>query len=136
LKADLPGGLLPRGQAIATTGGRLPARWVIHTAGPVYEQPGGAQQADLAGVGDDPSENRSSILRSCYVTSLLLASELGATSIAFPAISAGVYGWPIADAARVAVNAVRDTDAPGVTLVRFALFGPAALQAFRAALGD
>ncbi|MDQ4039545.1 MAG: O-acetyl-ADP-ribose deacetylase [Actinomycetota bacterium] len=120
LRANLPGGLLPRGQAVATTGGRLPARWVIHTAGPVY----------------DRNEDRSSTLTSCYVRSLLLASELGATSIAFPAISAGVYGWPIGDAARIAVEAVQDTDAPGVTLVRFALFGPAALRAFRAALGD
>lgn len=120
LKADLPGGELARGQAVVTTGGRLPARWVIHTAGPVY----------------NPSDDRSSILRSCYVSSLLLASDLGATSIAFPAISAGVYGWPIGDAARIAVSAVRDTDAPGVTLVRFALFGPDALRAFRSALDD
>ncbi|MBA3411847.1 MAG: O-acetyl-ADP-ribose deacetylase [Geodermatophilaceae bacterium] len=120
LKADLPGGLLARGQAVATTGGRLPALWVIHTAGPVY----------------DPNEDRSSILRSCYVNSLRLAGKVGATSIAFPAISAGIYGWPMASAARIAVDAVRDTDAPGITLVRFALFGPAALRAFRTALGE
>lgn len=118
LKADLPGGLLTRGQAVATTGGRLPARWVIHTAGPVYE----------------PTKDRSSILRSCYVQSLLLADTLGATSIAFPAISAGVYGWPLDDAARLAVTAVRGTSAPGIELVRFALFGERALTAFRQAL--
>ena len=120
LKADLPGGLLTRGQAVATTGGRLPARWVIHTAGPVYE----------------PTKDRSSILRSCYVQSLLLADTLGATSIAFPAISAGVYGWPLDDAARIAVSAVRRTSAPGIELVRFALFGERALTAFRQALTD
>lgn len=120
LKADLLGGLLTRGQAVATTGGLLPARWVIHTAGPIY----------------DRNKDRSAILRSCYVESMRLASGIGATSIAFPAISAGVYGWPMEDAARIAVAAVRETDAPGVTRVRFALFGEAALQSFRAALGD
>ncbi|MGI8722792.1 MAG: O-acetyl-ADP-ribose deacetylase [Geodermatophilaceae bacterium] len=118
LKAGLPGGLLSRGHAVATTGGRLQARWVIHTAGPVY----------------DPKRDRSAILRSCYVQSLLLASKLGATSVAFPAISTGVYGWPMDDAARIAVAAVRDADAPGVELVRFALFGEPALVAFRNAL--
>lgn len=65
-----------------------------------------------------------------------LAGTLGATSVAFPAISAGVYGWPMEDAARIAVGAVRDTDAPGVEVVRFALFGPEALRAFRGALLD
>ncbi|MBA3411355.1 MAG: O-acetyl-ADP-ribose deacetylase [Geodermatophilaceae bacterium] len=119
-KADLPGGLLPRGQAVATTGGRLAARWVIHTAGPVYA----------------PGKDRRAVLRSCYVQSLRLASELGAESIAFPAISAGVYGWPMDDAARVAVSAVRDTDAPGIELVRFALFGQRALNAFTQALAN
>ncbi|CAN5261752.1 hypothetical protein BH24ACT9_BH24ACT9_14130 [soil metagenome] len=120
LKSDLPGGLLSRGQAVATTAGRLPARWVIHTAGPVYE----------------PTRDRSAILRSCYVESLRLASRLGAASVAFPAISTGVYGWPMDDAARLAVSAVRSTSAPGIELVRFALFGQPALQAFRAALLD
>lgn len=120
VKADLSGGLLTRGQAVATTAGRLPARWVIHTVGPVYE----------------PSRNRSSILHSCYVESLSLASKLGATSIAFPAISTGVYGWPLEDAAKIAVTAVRGTAAPGIELVRFVLFGPAALIAFKQALVD
>ncbi|MBA3367734.1 MAG: O-acetyl-ADP-ribose deacetylase [Geodermatophilaceae bacterium] len=120
IKQDLPGGLLPRGQAVATTAGRLPARWVIHTAGPVY----------------DAGKDRSPILRSCYVESLSLAAQLGATSIAFPAISAGVYGWPIDDAARIALSAVRDTEASGIQLVRFALFGELALQAFARALID
>ena len=120
IKADLPGGLLTRGQAVATSAGRMPARWVIHTAGPVY----------------DPGKDRSPILRSCYVESLRLASELGATSLAFPAISAGVYGWPIHDAAKIAVRAVRETEAPGIELVRFALYGSDALAAFRQALLD
>ncbi len=120
IKSDLPGGLLTRGHAVATTGGRLPARWVIHTAGPVYH----------------PGKDRSAILRTCYLDSLLLASSLGASSVAFPAISAGVYGWPMGDAARIAVRAVRDAQAPGVDLVRFVLVGQPALTAFRQALAD
>lgn len=120
IKDGLPGGRLPRGQAVVTTAGRLPARWVIHTAGPVY----------------DAAQDRSPILRSCYVQSLLLASQLGAGSIAFPAVSAGVYGWPLDDAARVAVTAVRDTDAPGVDLVRFVLFDRSALSEFERAVTD
>lgn len=118
VKADLPGGLLTRGRAVATTAGLMPARWVIHTVGPVYEA----------------SQDRSSILRSCYVQSLLLAGELGASSVAFPAISTGVYGWPTADAAAIAVSAVRETEAPSVVVVRFVLFGQRALNAFRQAL--
>ena len=104
--------------------GSLPAfllpSLVASDGGPVYE----------------PTKDRSSILRSCYVQSLLLADTLGATSIAFPAISAGVYGWPLDDAARIAVSAVRRTSAPGIELVRFALFGERALTAFRQALTD
>ncbi len=120
IKQDLPNGSLPRGQAVATTAGRMSARWVIHTAGPVY----------------DPGKDRSPILRSCYVESLLLAVRLGATSIAFPAISAGIYGWPVDDAARIAVRAVRDTEAPGIQRIRFTLFGQLALDAFSRALMD
>lgn len=118
VKAGLPGGMLPRGSAVATTAGRMPARWVIHTAGPVYES----------------DQDRSVILRSCYVESLRLAGELGAASVAFPAISAGVYGWPMADAARIAISAVRETAVPGIELVRFVLFGQPALDAFSDAL--
>src|ERR687883_900226 len=76
LKERLPEGRLPRGQAVATTAGRLPARWVVHTAGPIWS-------AD---------EDRSAVLRSCYTESLRVADGLGARSVAFPAISAGVYG--------------------------------------------
>lgn len=119
-KRDLPGGLLPRGQAVATTAGDLPARWVIHTAGPVY----------------DAAEDRSAVLASCYAESLRVAAQLGATSVAFPAISAGVYGWPMDDAACTAVRAVRGASAPGVETVRFVLFGADALAAFERALAD
>ena len=108
---------LPTGQAVATTAGDLPARWVIHTVGPVY-----------AAVGD-PAE----LLASCHVESLRVADELGAKTVAFPAISTGVYGYPIEEAAPVAVAAVRGADT-GVELVRFVLFGEEAHRAFAAAL--
>jgi O-acetyl-ADP-ribose deacetylase (regulator of RNase III) len=107
---------LPPGQAVATTAGRLNARWVIHTVGPVW-----AKKTD-----------RSAVLRSCYVESLRVAAELGAASIAFPAISTGLYRWPMDDAARIAVEAVRD--AP-IGDVRFVVFDAAAETAFRSALG-
>jgi O-acetyl-ADP-ribose deacetylase (regulator of RNase III) len=107
---------LPAGRAVATTAGRLRARWVIHTVGPVW-----AKRTD-----------RSDILRSCYVESLRVAAELTATSIAFPAISTGLYRWPLDDAARIAVDAVRD--AP-IEDVRFVVFDAAAETAFRTALG-
>src|SRR5947208_6107547 len=83
---------LPTGQAVATTAGNLPARWVIHTVGPVWSA----------------SQDRSGLLRSCYVESLRVAEELGAGTVAFPAISTGVYRWPLDDGARVAVQAVRE----------------------------
>jgi O-acetyl-ADP-ribose deacetylase len=114
----LPDGL-PTGQAVATTAGRLPARWVIHTVGPIY------------GTVDDPA----SLLRSCHVESLRVADELGARTLAFPAISCGVYGYPLAEAAPVALDAVRSI-ATDVELVRFVLFGPDALSAFTTALRD
>lgn len=122
-KAELPDGRLPRGQAVATTAGELPARWVVHTAGPVYS----------------PGEDRSAILASCYVESLRVAESLGATSVAFPAISAGIYGWPLDDAARIAVEAVRraavELPLRSVAEVRFVLFNGAGYDAFVAALG-
>ena len=118
LKTGLPGGRLPRGRAVATTAGRLPARWVVHTAGPIWS-------AD---------EDRSAVLRSCYTESLRVADGLGARSVAFPAISAGVYGWPLADAAVQAVAGVRAVEVQHVQEVRFVLFDDRALAAFEAAL--
>ena len=117
-KLSLPHGLLPRGAAVATTAGRLPARWVVHTAGPVWS----------------PSQDRSAVLRSCYTESIRVADGLGAHSIAFPAISAGVYGWPMDDAAVQAVAGVRAAEREHVTEVRFVLFDERALRAFERAL--
>jgi O-acetyl-ADP-ribose deacetylase len=85
---------LPVGQAVATTAGRLPARWVIHTVGPVY-----SKRAD-----------RSEALRSCYGASLRVAAAVDAGSVAFPLISSGIYGWPVEDALRQALTVLRGTD--------------------------
>ncbi|GAA1687607.1 O-acetyl-ADP-ribose deacetylase [Glycomyces endophyticus] len=109
---------LPTGQAVATTAGRLEARWVIHTVGPVYS-------AD---------EDRSALLASCYRESLRVAGELGAGSVAFPAVSAGVYGWPAGSAAQIAVDAVR-ASATDVDDLRFVLFNDEVYAAFARALG-
>jgi O-acetyl-ADP-ribose deacetylase len=112
----LPQGL-PTGDAVATVAGRLPARWVIHTVGPVY-----------AAV-DDPA----GLLTSCHVRSLEVADEVGARTVAFPAISCGVYGYPVEEAAPVALAAVRGA-ATSVELVRFVLFGSVTYEAFARAL--
>lgn len=113
----LPDGL-PAGRAVATTAGDLPARWVIHTVGPVHSA----------------TEDRSAVLASAYRESLLVAEELGATTVAFPAVSAGVYGWPLEDAARIAVATVRAHVPVTVREVRFVLLGPTAYAVFGAAL--
>jgi O-acetyl-ADP-ribose deacetylase (regulator of RNase III) len=120
ITARLPGGRLPRGAAVATTAGRLPARWMVHTAGPIWS----------------PSRDLSAVLRSCYAESMRVADGLGARTVAFPAISAGVYGWPLDDAARQAVAGVRSVSVELVLEVRFVLFGDEALAAFEAALSD
>src|SRR4051794_12874577 len=117
-KLSLPHGLLPRGSAVATTAGRLPARWVVHTAGPIWS----------------PSQDRSAVLRSCYTESLRVADGLGARSVAFPAVSAGVYGWPLDDAAVQAVAGVRVASCQHVGEVRFVLVDDRALRAFERAL--
>lgn len=113
---SLPDGL-PPGQAVATTAGELAARWVIHTVGPVYSA----------------REDRSHLLASCYRESLRVADELGARTVAFPAISTGVYRWPLDDAARLALEAVRSAETK-VEQVRFVLFTEDAYQAFETRL--
>ncbi|MFI5533643.1 O-acetyl-ADP-ribose deacetylase [Kitasatospora sp. NPDC051853] len=124
LRASKYGRGLPTGQAVATTAGRLPARWVVHTVGPVHLPEDHAARAEL--------------LASCHRESLRVAAGLGARTVAFPAISTGVYRWPLADAARIAVRAVREAVAehPEMTEVRFVLFGPEAHEAYRNALDE
>jgi O-acetyl-ADP-ribose deacetylase (regulator of RNase III) len=117
LRASHYGKGLATGQAVATTAGNLPARWVIHTVGPVYS----------------PTDDRSALLASCYRQALRVADELGAATIAFPAISAGIYRWPLASAASIAVAAVRSTTTK-VIKARFVLYTPEALAAFEHAL--
>jgi len=109
------------GDAKLTGGHRLPARYVIHTVGPVWRG-GDAGEPDL--------------LARCHARSIELAAEHGCTSIAFPAISTGVYGYPIDDAAAVAIPAARAAMGrhPAVTDVRFVLFDDRSLRAFKRAL--
>jgi len=108
---------LPTGDAVATTAGNLPARWVIHTVGPVYS--GSPRDRDL--------------LASCHTQALKVADELGASTIAFPAISTGAYGYPLEEAAPVAITAVESADTK-VDEVRFVLFGRGAYEAFERVL--
>lgn len=108
---------LPTGEAVATRGGKLRARWVIHTVGPIY------------GEVDDAA----SLLARCHTSALRVADEVGARTVAFPAISTGVYGYPVEEAASVAVGAVLSATTE-VEEVRFVLFDPRAYEAFTAAL--
>jgi O-acetyl-ADP-ribose deacetylase (regulator of RNase III) len=108
---------LPTGEAVATIAGDLDARWIIHTAGPVYA--GGARDAEL--------------LASCHRSVLRVADELGARTVAFPAISTGVYGYPIDEAASIAIATVAGATT-GVEEVRFVLFSDGDLATFRDAL--
>ncbi|MEV2239060.1 O-acetyl-ADP-ribose deacetylase [Micromonospora sp. NPDC049891] len=107
LRASRYGRGLPTGQAVATTAGDLPARWVVHTVGPVWSA----------------TEDRSALLRGCYANSLAVADELGAATVAFPLISAGVYGWPVEDAVRQALSVLRAAAPTNVTEARLVLFG-------------
>jgi O-acetyl-ADP-ribose deacetylase (regulator of RNase III) len=106
-------GSLPAGQAAASDAGDMRCRWVIHVVGPVFS----------------PTEDRSDLLASCYREALRVADELGAASVAFPAVSAGIYGWPIDSAADIAVDTVRSTPT-SVDDARFVLFGQAAYDEF------
>ncbi len=113
----------PTGEARITTGGNLKARYVIHTVGPIYKD-GGHREAEL--------------LASCYRESLKLASNKGIAAIAFPSISTGAYGYPLAEAARIALKTVIDylSGHPEIKLARFVLFGKTAFEAYEQALRE
>ena len=110
-------GPLPAGEAVVTTAGRLPCRRVIHTVGPVWQGGGAGEPETLA---------------RCYRNSLALAASEGLASVAFPSISTGAYGYPVADAAAVALGAVRDALQDGTYggVVRFVLFSEADLETY------
>ena len=108
---------LETGQAGWTTAGLMPARWIIHVVGPNYAR----GQTDRA------------LLVSCYANALAVADEVGASTMAFPLVSAGIYGWPLQDAADAAVATLRRTPSD-VTEARLMGFGGAALDALTSAL--
>lgn len=117
-RTSLPQGL-PTGDAVATVAGYLPSTWVIHTVGPkAWEHDDGGRE----------------LLAACHRNALRVADGLGCASIAFPAISCGVYGWAAADAAPIAIASVRqyfaDHPASSVQRVRFVLFNDSAFDAF------
>ena len=111
----------PTGEARITSGGRLKARYVIHAVGPVYR---------------DGRRGEAALLESAYRMSLELAGAHGVRSVSFPAISTGAYGYPMEEAARIALATARDYlwEHPEIVLVRFVLFGPTAYEAFARAL--
>ena len=113
----------PTGTAVATGGHDLPARWVLHAVGPIWR--GGGQREEA-------------LLESAYRSCLRLADELGARSVGFPAISMGIYGYPAADGARVAVRTVADhlRGETGIELVRFVLFSDETFEHFATALAE
>jgi len=115
-------GKLSPGDAVATTGGKLNAKWVIHTVGPVYRG-GGAGEAR--------------ILASAYRRSLEEGAKLGAKTVAFPSISTGVFGYPLQEASRIALATVKECVAgKGFEEVRFVLFSPDDLEAYAKALEE
>jgi O-acetyl-ADP-ribose deacetylase (regulator of RNase III) len=110
------------GDAVITTGGNLKAKYVIHTVGPVYRD-GHAGEAEL--------------LARCYRRSLEIASEKKLTSVAFPSVSTGAYGYPVKDAARIALSAVRgfaESENTTIEKIVFVLFDDTTLQAYQEAL--
>ncbi|MGH9283308.1 MAG: O-acetyl-ADP-ribose deacetylase [Acidimicrobiales bacterium] len=112
-------GHCPTGGAVATTAGDLPARFVIHAVGPVWRGGSAREPALLAGA---------------YRSALDEAARVGARSVAFPAISTGIYGYPLREATAVAVSAVLGWSGEGVELVRFVCFDDATLAAYQDAL--
>jgi O-acetyl-ADP-ribose deacetylase (regulator of RNase III) len=111
----------PTGEARLTTGGNLKSKYVLHAVGPIYR---------------DGNHGEPQLLKNAYLSCLRLATEHEIKSVAFPSISAGVYGYPIEDAAKIALTTVRDylEDHQEIVLVRFALFGSSAYDAYEKVL--
>jgi O-acetyl-ADP-ribose deacetylase (regulator of RNase III) len=124
LDAMRPPGGCPTGSAVVTGAGRLAARHVIHAVGPVYR---------------DGHHGEPDLLASCYHTSLALAAENADKTVAFPSISTGVYGYPLEEAARIAIRTIAEfLGQPGGSIERvtLVLFGRAAFEAHRRALDE
>jgi len=114
----------PAGKAVVTGAGALPAQYVIHAVGPVY---------------GDGRHGEPELLRSCYETALRLAEERGASTISFPAISTGAYGYPMREAARIALAAMGEhlnSDSTGIREILFVLAAPEALEIHSAILKE
>ena len=106
------------GKAVVTSAGRLPAKWILHAVGPIYQ---------------DGNHGEPEALRSCYHCCLELATELGASKLTLPAISTGVYGYPIAQAASISLQTVFDFLESGNSTLQeviFVLFGPKVFRSF------
>lgn len=116
-------GHCPTGKAVITTGGNLKARYVIHAVGPIYK---------------DGRHGEPELLASAYRESLKLASARGIKSLAFPSLSTGAYGYPVAEAAKIALSTVKDylAEHPEIELVRFVLFGRPTYEAYAKALEE
>jgi|UniRef100_A0A7C5AKJ2 O-acetyl-ADP-ribose deacetylase (regulator of RNase III) len=116
-------GYCPTGKAVITTGGNLKAKYVIHAVGPIYR---------------DGHHGEPELLASAYRESLKLASARGIRSVAFPSLSTGVYGYPVAEAAKIALKTVKDylAEHPEIELVRFVLFGRPTFEVFAQALAE
>lgn len=115
-------GRLSTGQAVITSGGNLPAKFVIHTVGPIYREMKDKRE----------EEGQEGLLRSCYIESLKLAVENGIKTISFPSISTGAYRYPLEEAAPIAVKAVRDflEENTSIREVRFVLFNDETYEAY------
>ncbi|HUO16027.1 MAG TPA: O-acetyl-ADP-ribose deacetylase [Verrucomicrobiae bacterium] len=113
-------GRLAAGNAVITTGGNLHAKYVIHTVGPIFR---------------DGNHRESETLSSCYLESIRVCDEHGLTSIAFPAISTGAYGYPVTEAAPIAISSALEalSAASHVTVCRFVLFDVSTVRAFERA---
>jgi len=126
-------GRLPIGQAVITTGGNLPAKYVIHTVGPIYKNiRASAGQKEKS----REAEKQEAELKSCYIESLQLAAKNGIKTISFPSISTGAYGYPVEEAAPVAVSAIKSylKDHPEIEEVTFVLFDDRTYQDYRSVL--
>ncbi|MFC1568287.1 O-acetyl-ADP-ribose deacetylase [Candidatus Margulisiibacteriota bacterium] len=117
-------GRLPTGQAMITSGGKLPAKYVVHTVGPVYRKDKDEDE------GQD--KDQEGLLRSCYIGSLRLAAEKGLKTIAFPSISTGAYRYPLNEAAPIALQAVKDflKEPSSLSEVHFVLYNDPSYEAY------